>query len=79
MTRQQTAVRKWLRATTPDQAREVAAAAKTSVPHLRHIAHGRRGISCDLAYRLADASVILPRDLRLAQPALCAACGLRVK
>jgi hypothetical protein len=68
MTRAQQVVAKWLRTHTPEDARRLAKAAKTSVPYLRHVAHGRRGISADLAQRLAHGSS------ELDQRALCAAC-----
>lgn len=67
--RPSTAMRRWLHAVTPDEARAVAKAAGTSVPHLRHIAAGRRGVSADLAQRLAHAAP------ELYQRELCAACA----
>jgi plasmid maintenance system antidote protein VapI len=75
MGRSTTIIRDWLQAATPIEARQLAKAAKTSVPHLRHIAKGRRGISADLAQRLAHASASLPRALHLYQTHLCEACG----
>jgi transcriptional regulator with XRE-family HTH domain len=76
MRKPQTALRDWLQATTPTQAREVAKAAETSVPHLRHIAHGRRNMSAELAQRLAHASKELKhRALYLDQRELCVACA----
>jgi hypothetical protein len=78
MTRQQITIRKFLNAATPDEARAVAKVAKTSVAHLRHIAHGRRGISCDLAWRLEIATHNCGHggtELFLSQQVLCAACG----
>jgi plasmid maintenance system antidote protein VapI len=74
MGRPNTIIRDWLQAATPDEARQLAKAAKTSVPHLRHIAKGRRGISADLAQRLAHASGGLPTVLALYQTQLCDAC-----
>jgi transcriptional regulator with XRE-family HTH domain len=62
----------WLAAATPEQARDLAKRAKTSVPHLRHIAHGRRGVSAELAQRLAHASS--RAELPLDQTDLCDAC-----
>jgi plasmid maintenance system antidote protein VapI len=56
MTRAQRAMTKWLKATPPGTARAVAKAAGTSVPHLRHIAAGRRRVSAELAQRLARAA-----------------------
>ena len=63
-------VRDFLREATPEYARKVAKAAKTSVPHLRHIAAGRRNVSADLAQRLAHASPAL------LQRKLCKACAV---
>lgn len=71
------AIAKWLRLATPDNARALAKAADTSVPHLRHIAAGRRSVSAELAQRLARASEILKvKALRLDQRLLCKACGV---
>lgn len=68
---------KWLRAATPTQARELAKAATTSVPHLRHVAAGRRGVSAEFAQRLAHASRTLhSKALLLDQRLLCEACGV---
>lgn len=76
MKKPSTAVRDWLHLATPDQARQVAKAAGTSVPHLRHIAAGRRAPSCEMSYNLAEASRVLHvRGLYLDQQELCAACG----
>jgi transcriptional regulator with XRE-family HTH domain len=69
------ALREWLKTATPDQARQLASASKTSVPHLRHIARGRRKASADLAQRLAHASHQFNIILKLDQRELCAACG----
>lgn len=70
------AIAKWLRLATPDNARALAKAADTSVPHLRHIAAGRRSVSAELAQRLAHASRTLhSRLLYLDQRLLCRACG----
>jgi plasmid maintenance system antidote protein VapI len=71
-------VRKWLKAANPDQAREVAKFAKTSVAHLRHIGAGRRGMTPAMAMRLAHATFILydaDTGLRLDQQDLCAVCA----
>ena len=71
-----TTMRDWLHEATPDDARQVAAIAETSVPHLRHIAAGRRQMSADLAQRLAHASKQLHvRALYLDQRSLCGACA----
>lgn len=67
-----TTMRKWLRSVTPDEARAVAKAAKTSVPHLRHIAAGRRQVSADLAQRIAHAGGPDQQVMCLA----CAKCPL---
>jgi len=70
------AIAKWLRLATPDNARELAKAANTSVVHLHHIGAGRRGVSAALAQRLAHASETLKvKALRLDQRLLCEACG----
>jgi hypothetical protein len=69
-------IKQWLKAATPDQAREVAKIADTSVAHLRHVAAGRRGMTAEMAQRLAHASRELHiRALYLDQRELCAACG----
>jgi transcriptional regulator with XRE-family HTH domain len=68
-------VRRWLISASPAQARQLASAAKTSVPHLRHIAAGRRNVSADLAQRIAHASVRFPLPLHLLQTELCVACA----
>ena len=69
-------IRKWLRTATPDQARELATAANTSVAYLRHVAAGRRGMTADMAQRLAHGSKQLhTRSLYLDQQELCVACG----
>ena len=66
----------WRSKATPEQARTLAKAAKSSVPHLRHIAHGRRGVSAELAQRLAHASLKLKDPaLALDQMSLCEACA----
>jgi len=70
------AIAKWLRLATPDNARQLAKVADTSVPHLRHIAAGRRSVSAELAQRLAHASRTLKaKALLLDQRLLCKACG----
>lgn len=69
------ALRNWLKVASPDQARALATASGTSVPHLRHIAAGRRGVSADLAQKLAHASTHIGDDLELDQRALCGACA----
>jgi hypothetical protein len=65
-------IRKWLTSVSPDQAREAARSAGTSVAHLRHIGAGRRGMSADLAQRLAHATDLDQRELCEA----CAKCPL---
>lgn len=75
MGRPNTTIRKWLKTADPDTAKRLAKLAKTSVPHLRHIAAGRRGMSAELAQRIAHASRKLnAADLELLQVDLCAAC-----
>ena len=70
------AIAKWLRLATPDNARALAKAADTSVPHLRHLAAGRRRVSAEFAQRLANASRTLKiKALLLDQRLLCHACG----
>lgn len=71
-------VRKFLKAISPDDARAVATIAETSVPHLRHIAAGRRNMSCELAWALSTASgkhFGFRSQFFLPQPSLCEACG----
>lgn len=76
MRRANTAMRDWLKTATPDQAREVAKLAESSVAHLRHIAAGRRNMSADLAQRLVHASKQLhQRNLYMDQQELCVACA----
>lgn len=70
-----TIIRDWLKAATPAEARAFAKRAKTSVPHLRHIAKGRRGIYPELAQRLAHASAGMNPALWLLQTDLCAVCA----
>jgi hypothetical protein len=73
--RPSTAMRRWLHAVTPDEARAVAKAAGTSVPHLRHIAAGRRGVSADLAQRLAHVTAPSFAVPHLDPRTLCVACS----
>lgn len=76
MSKPNTVIRKWLRTATPDQARELAKVADTSVAHLRHVAAGRRGMTAEMAQRLAHGSKALHiRSLYLDQRTLCEACG----
>lgn len=75
MARPNSTIRQWLKLATPDEARVLAKAADTSVPHLRHIAAGRRNISAELAQRLAHASKPFNILMRLAQRDLCRACA----
>ena len=76
MSKSNTVIRKWLRSATPDQARELAKVADTSVAYLRHVAAGRRGMTADMAQRLAHASKQLhTRALYLDQQTLCDACA----
>ena len=73
MGRPNSTIRAWLKAATPDEARLLAKRADTSVPHLRHVAAGRRGISAELAQKLAHASA--QGDRLLDQRDLCTACA----
>lgn len=76
MARSNTALRDWLLQASPDQARQLAKAAETSVANLRHIAHGRRRASAGLAQRLTHVSHrLFPTRLWLYQKELCEACG----
>ena len=76
MLKSHTVIRKWLRSATPDQTRELATAANTSVAYLRHVAAGRRGMTADMAQRLAHGSKQLrTKSLYLDQRTLCKACG----
>ena len=76
MARPNTVVRDWLAAATPAEARTLAMRAKTSVPHLRHVSKGRRGMTAEFAQRLAHASVGFTNPaLRLYQTQLCTACA----
>lgn len=75
MGRPNTKIRAWLRKADSDTAKKLAKLANTSVPHLRHIGAGRRGMSAELAQRLAHASTRLDNpELELLQVDLCAAC-----
>lgn len=68
-------IRSWLHRSDPRQAESLARHAETSVPHLRHIAAGRRQMSAQLAQRLATASLKLGiPELELHQVDLCQAC-----
>lgn len=75
MGRPNTTIRNWLKTADPDTARRLAKLAKTSVPHLRHIAAGRRSMRAEMAQRIAHASRKLDAPhLELLQVDLCAAC-----
>ena len=69
-----TAIRALFRALTPDEMREFAKAAATSVPYMRHVAAGRRGVSCEQAVRLVNAS-----EGKLIQEELCPGCRARAQ
>lgn len=71
-----TIIRDWLKAASPAEAKQLAKRAKTSVPHLRHVAKGRRGMTAEFAQRLAHASVGMNPALWLMQTELCAACAV---
>lgn len=71
-----TAIRKWLKAATPEQIDQLVKAAKTSREHLRHVAAGRRGISAEFAQTMALASRTLHvRALYLDQREICTTCA----
>jgi len=74
MARAQKVIAKYLATATPDEARAFAKAAKTSVPYLRHVAAGRRGVSADQAQRLAHAAAKVGAS-GITQRALCEACA----
>ena len=76
MSKSNMVIRKWLRIATPDQTRELAKQAGTSVAYLRHVGAGRRGMTADMAQRLAHGSKQLhTRSLYLDQRSLCEACA----
>lgn len=82
MARPATIVKQFLKSISPEDARAVAKLADTSVPHLRHIAAGRRNMSCELAWSLAEASSAhfgARSKFSLDQTELCAACGKRAR
>jgi len=66
------AIRALFKALSPDDMREFARVAGTSTSYLRHIAAGRRGVSCEQAVRLVNAS-----EGRLLMEELCAGCRAR--
>ena len=66
------AIRALFKALSPDDMREFARVAGTSTAYLRHIAAGRRGVSCEQAVKLVNAS-----EGRLLQEELCAGCRAR--
>ena len=74
MTKPNPHLRAWLKTVSTLEARAVAKAAGTSVPHLRHVAAGRRNLSADLAQCLAHATN-KGRTLPLMQQELCIACS----
>jgi transcriptional regulator with XRE-family HTH domain len=70
-------MRQWLNKATAVQKRQVAEAAGTSVPHLQHIAGGRRTVSAELAQSLAAASKDLHiKALLIDARTLCAICAV---
>ena len=75
MSKPNAVISRFLKRITPSQARAVAKKAKTSVAHLRHVAAGRRGVTADMAQRLAHATTGVPGDLYLDQRILCDACA----
>jgi (p)ppGpp synthase/HD superfamily hydrolase len=69
-------MRDWLRSVSTAQAREAAKIAGTSIKHLQHIAAGRRGVSAELAQRLAHATTRVSGIVNgLEQQTLCKACA----
>jgi len=60
-------LRAWFNAHTPDQARELARRAGTSVPYLRHCIAGRRKLSAELAMQLDMASTSMGEPWLVAQ------------
>ena len=66
------AIRALFKTLSPDEMREFARVAGTSTPYLRHIAAGRRGVSCEQAVRLVNAS-----EGRLLMEELCVGCRAR--
>lgn len=68
------AVAELIAAHSPEALRTIAKDAGTSVPHLRHIAKGRRNASCELALSIAVAA----GDLSL-QGKICKGCNARRK
>jgi hypothetical protein len=75
MTRPKNAISKWLKLATVDQTKALAKAADTSVRHLQHLAAERRGISPELAQRVAHASTTIKGLPKLDQRELCAVCA----
>lgn len=69
------AMTKWLAEASSVQIKTLAKGAGTSVQHLHHIAGGRRKVGADLAQRLAQASMELPRSLRIDARQLCVTCA----
>lgn len=65
----------FLREHEPDTTRQIAKAAKTSVPYLRHVAAGRRGITCEMAERIANATQAFNGVTQLKRGDLCETCG----
>lgn len=76
MARAQKVIAKFLATATPDEARAFAKAAKSSVPYMRHVAAGRRGVSAEQAQRFAHAAAkVKGPAYRITQQALCEACA----
>ena len=69
-------LKKLFQVMTPAQARQLVKLAGTSVPHLRHVAAGRRNMSAELAQKLATASQRMPKPMLLNQVDLCNACKI---
>jgi hypothetical protein len=72
----ETTMRRWWLLSDANDKKTLAKASGTSVNHLRHLASGRRGISAELAQRLAKGSQVFKQTaLVLDQRDLCVACG----
>lgn len=69
------AVARLFKTLTPDEMRQLAAHAKSSVPYFRHIQAGRRGMSCELAWRLSEAADKI--GLVIPHTEFCEACKRR--
>lgn len=76
MKRENITIRSWMSQATPEQKKQLAKAARTSVMHLWHIAKGRRRIMPELAQRIAHGSTQVDGDMPvLDQRMLCEICA----